>query len=205
MSAPPEKRPRLSTSCNWCRSHKLKCDTEQPSCLNCRRRNIECVTTDLRKPGSVGRRVQPVGRYRKRLSNNVARSHDRSQSNASSVDPSLSDNVQTWTRNEPSLAVILPPVKANSSILRTTAAPESDANATSDKPIFSLPFNLHDQEHDGSSIARTYSNGSSPLSYNGGHETSRSGDEHTSGGTDLTMLTDDSPGRLQMMGNYSLL
>ena len=59
------KRPRQATACNWCRSHKLKCDAEQPSCRNCQRRNVACVTTNLRRQGEDGRRVEPLGRHKR--------------------------------------------------------------------------------------------------------------------------------------------
>lgn len=54
--------PRQATACNWCREHKMKCDTGQPSCRNCSTRGLECITTDLRRPGRIGRRREPVGR-----------------------------------------------------------------------------------------------------------------------------------------------
>jgi hypothetical protein len=60
------KRPRQSTACNWCRSHKLRCDAEQPSCRNCQRRGVECVTTNLRRPGLGDYRLEPVGRHKRR-------------------------------------------------------------------------------------------------------------------------------------------
>ncbi|KIH87060.1 fungal specific transcription factor domain containing protein [Sporothrix brasiliensis 5110] len=57
--------PRQSTACQWCRAHKLKCDAEQPSCRNCARRSVVCVTTNLRKPDAEGRRQLPEGRRRR--------------------------------------------------------------------------------------------------------------------------------------------
>ncbi|KAH8660162.1 fungal-specific transcription factor domain-containing protein [Xylariales sp. PMI_506] len=68
-------RPRQSTACNWCRSHKLRCDAQQPRCQNCHKRGLECVTTDLRRPGSEGQRLVPLGRHKRRtLSSPAARS-----------------------------------------------------------------------------------------------------------------------------------
>ncbi|CAK7236160.1 hypothetical protein SEUCBS140593_009525 [Sporothrix eucalyptigena] len=58
----PSRPPRQATACEWCRAHKLKCDAEQPSCRNCARRSLRCVTTNLRKPNAEGRRQTPVGR-----------------------------------------------------------------------------------------------------------------------------------------------
>ncbi|KAB2572059.1 putative transcriptional regulatory protein [Lasiodiplodia theobromae] len=42
----PPKRKRLSRACNWCRKQKVRCDESLPSCLNCRLRNLDCVTTE---------------------------------------------------------------------------------------------------------------------------------------------------------------
>jgi hypothetical protein len=60
------KRPRQAIACNWCRTHKLKCDTQHPSCRNCESRGIACITENLRQPSIPGRRVQPTGRRKKR-------------------------------------------------------------------------------------------------------------------------------------------
>jgi hypothetical protein len=65
-TAATSKARRQSTACNWCRSHKLKCDTQQPSCRNCQKRGIACTTTNLRSPGQEGQRVKPFERHRKR-------------------------------------------------------------------------------------------------------------------------------------------
>ena len=86
-SASSVKRPRQATACNWCRSHKLKCDAEQPSCKNCRRRGMECVTTDLRRQGLESRRVEPLGRHRKR--NSMISQTRQSESSSSLPTPSI--------------------------------------------------------------------------------------------------------------------
>lgn len=62
---PSQKQRRQAIACDWCRSHKVKCDAEQPSCRNCVRRGIECVTVNLRKPSLEGTRQLPMGRRRK--------------------------------------------------------------------------------------------------------------------------------------------
>jgi hypothetical protein len=59
------KPPRQATACNWCRSHKMKCDTQQPSCRNCLTRGKTCVTTNLRRPELGSKRVEPLGRHRR--------------------------------------------------------------------------------------------------------------------------------------------
>lgn len=42
----PPKRKRLSRACNWCRKQKVRCDESLPPCLNCRLRNLDCITTE---------------------------------------------------------------------------------------------------------------------------------------------------------------
>lgn len=49
----PQKRVRLSRACNKCRSRKVRCDERQPSCSNCVRAGIECITTDPNNPEQV--------------------------------------------------------------------------------------------------------------------------------------------------------
>ncbi len=63
--ASPSKTRRQSTACDWCREHKVKCDTEQPSCRNCARRGVRCVTINLRQPSTQGHRQPPIGRRRR--------------------------------------------------------------------------------------------------------------------------------------------
>jgi hypothetical protein len=83
------KRPRQSTACNWCRSHKLKCDAEQPSCYNCQKRGIECVTTNLRRPGLEGYRLEPVGRHKRRKRSSSSRLTTVSMLSEDTSTPSL--------------------------------------------------------------------------------------------------------------------
>lgn len=202
-----DKRPRLSTSCNWCRSHKLKCDTEQPSCSNCRRRGKECVTTNLRKGGSISQRVAPLGRHRKRPrvdnstpprdtpTGTVSASNTPTQE--AGLEPWHSDGLRTIRQSEPNQSTLGP----------NTPGPGIVPDSTSEKAIFSLPFSLHDQDHEEGSErgTRTLPTNDSLSSQDVANISSVNDDEHMSGGIDLTMLTDDSPGRLQMMGISSSL
>lgn len=57
MSEPPDgettpriKRKRVSHACNLCRSRKVRCDEQMPTCGNCLRAGAPCVTTDPRNP-----------------------------------------------------------------------------------------------------------------------------------------------------------
>lgn len=47
------KRKRLSYACNYCRLKKTRCDEQQPSCQNCTRAGVECITTDKRRAGAI--------------------------------------------------------------------------------------------------------------------------------------------------------
>ncbi|CAK7233918.1 hypothetical protein SCUCBS95973_008758 [Sporothrix curviconia] len=94
----PAKGPRQATACDWCRAHKLKCDAEQPSCRNCARRSVPCVTVDLRRPHAQGRRQAPVGRRR------------RSPVSTSTSVSSQSSASPTQTRTPRSAHPPLPPV-----------------------------------------------------------------------------------------------
>ncbi|SPO38357.1 uncharacterized protein PSFLO_03834 [Pseudozyma flocculosa] len=49
--APPNrKRKRLSHACQACRARKVRCDESLPACRNCVRAQIQCITTDPRRP-----------------------------------------------------------------------------------------------------------------------------------------------------------
>src|SRR5271170_5602040 len=57
MSDPPDaettpriKRKRVSHACNLCRSRKVRCDEQMPTCGNCLRAGAVCVTMDPRNP-----------------------------------------------------------------------------------------------------------------------------------------------------------
>src|SRR5271163_1508073 len=52
ITATPDqrKRKRLSHACNLCRSRKVRCDEQMPTCRNCQRAGAECITTDPKKP-----------------------------------------------------------------------------------------------------------------------------------------------------------
>ncbi|OLN86264.1 putative transcriptional regulatory protein C530.05-like protein 8 [Colletotrichum chlorophyti] len=54
----PPKRRRINFACNYCRNRKTRCDEQKPSCRACRAAGVECVTTDLRRPGSEVQRCE---------------------------------------------------------------------------------------------------------------------------------------------------
>lgn len=207
----PAKRPRLSTSCNWCRSHKLKCDTGHPSCFNCCRKGIECVTTDLRKGGSIGRRVQPAGRHQRRPRDPLSPPRDngpRSTGNDQSPGQLQHEQILSMQATE----------KINSptsdTISSRTSPPTQSSDAGSELPIFSLPFNLNDKADDTGDaneslqdLTLAHINGNLRVVDSQGivADSRAAEDMQISGGTDLTILTDNSLERLQMMGSSSSL
>lgn len=71
-----------------------------------------------------------------------------------------------------------------------------------DLPIFNLPFNRFDQEDESGARVEEPAHGN-PNAFDSTDRTS--GDGQVSGDMDLTILTDNSPGRLQMMGGSSSL
>jgi hypothetical protein len=58
LDRPPSlKRKRLTHACNACRSRKVKCDELLPSCGNCSRAGINCITIDPRN-GTLAQRTE---------------------------------------------------------------------------------------------------------------------------------------------------
>jgi len=192
----PGKVLRLATACNLCRSHKIKCDTEQPSCSNCRRRGVECVTTDLRKGGGIGKRVEPVGREGRSYGKKRPLPPSETQPESASIPstPMQDAGLDFWDSNG---GLSVRRSEPNQSTLGSTIQQSGvNSESTSEKAIFSLPFSLHDPDRRGNgSVTRDISNNNPPPSHG----------MHMSGGMDLTMLTDDTSGRLQMMGISSSL
>lgn len=43
---PPRKRKLVQLACQWCRSHKTKCDGGRPACRTCRQRSKQCEYND---------------------------------------------------------------------------------------------------------------------------------------------------------------
>ena len=50
QTTPRIKRKRVSHACNLCRSRKVRCDEQMPTCGNCQRAGAVCVTMDPRNP-----------------------------------------------------------------------------------------------------------------------------------------------------------
>ncbi|KAK3901146.1 hypothetical protein C8A05DRAFT_35190 [Staphylotrichum tortipilum] len=58
--ARPAKRKRLNFACNHCRSRKVRCDQQEPSCRGCLAAGVACITTNKRRP-EVEVRRRPAG------------------------------------------------------------------------------------------------------------------------------------------------
>lgn len=70
------KRIRLSLACNRCRTRKVRCDEQQPSCRNCTLAGTPCVTTDPRRAN------QDVSHSRRRAGTTeiIATDHESNES-----------------------------------------------------------------------------------------------------------------------------
>ncbi|KAL3440777.1 hypothetical protein BJX65DRAFT_314430 [Aspergillus insuetus] len=56
MTTPQKQRTRLATACDNCRNHKVRCDTLPGSCRPCRKKGLQCITTDTKSGSIVSRR-----------------------------------------------------------------------------------------------------------------------------------------------------
>ncbi|KAH8698489.1 fungal-specific transcription factor domain-containing protein [Talaromyces proteolyticus] len=167
------KPARQATACNWCRAHKMKCDTEQPSCRNCHTRGIECITMDLRRPGWAGRRQEPVGRRGKRTPQQQKRSSAKPQEAQVLRQPSPS----------PSLSLSIPPSPTEKLLAPLVA---HDVPLPS---IFIAPFIDEDQRPSQSGANNVVP---SPISTTSGYNT---------GDTNLMVIRDSSCSRSQIIGS----
>lgn len=188
----PAKAPRQATACNWCREHKLKCDTELPSCRNCRKRGVECVTTNLRRPDQSGRRLQPKGRR-------LGRKSIGNSSSASNVSLSQARTGSTSTHPSPSVSPS-PPPSPSQQLLATF---NHDSNVPS---IFATPFQGSDNQRRSPSLSQLNR-----------ARREREGDDHCSNranadridrsfaqdNSNVIVVTDRSRSRLQVVGSGS--
>ncbi|KAK1827510.1 transcriptional activator protein acu-15 [Podospora conica] len=65
-SATRPKRSQVSRACDWCRVHRVKCDTEQP-CQNCRNRGAPCNTTGANEIRNLPHAFREIERLRCRV------------------------------------------------------------------------------------------------------------------------------------------
>ncbi|KAK5659007.1 hypothetical protein OQA88_1094 [Cercophora sp. LCS_1] len=99
------KRAQVSRACDWCRVHRVKCDTEQP-CHNCRSRGAQCSTTGANEIRNLPHAFREIERLRKRvqdLEQEIARREQAPppSSAASSQDYSQASSENSSTRLVP--------------------------------------------------------------------------------------------------------
>jgi hypothetical protein len=76
------KRKRLTNACTRCRSRKVRCDDRQPSCTNCVRAGVPCVTFDPRQPNQTAERREAQGGAPTEPGNRLARTTSSTSSAA---------------------------------------------------------------------------------------------------------------------------
>ncbi|KAL3464918.1 hypothetical protein BJX64DRAFT_286105 [Aspergillus heterothallicus] len=57
MTIPQKQRTRLATACDHCRNHKVRCDTFPGKCRACRKKGLQCITTDSKTGSIVSRKA----------------------------------------------------------------------------------------------------------------------------------------------------
>ncbi|KAK4041451.1 hypothetical protein C8A01DRAFT_45410 [Parachaetomium inaequale] len=129
------KRKRLNFACNYCRSKKVRCDQQEPSCHGCLAAGVECTTTDKRRPGLEVRR-------------RPARSQDQGPR------PSSCRQVELLPAAAPARpgTVIVGPAVFQRGIVPVT--PASESAATNRSPSVSAPENPAGSTVDAVSSAR---------------------------------------------------
>jgi len=60
------KRAQVSRACDWCRVHRVKCDTEQP-CNNCKSRGAQCTVTGANEIRNLPHAFREIERLRSRV------------------------------------------------------------------------------------------------------------------------------------------
>ncbi|KAL4861300.1 hypothetical protein BDV12DRAFT_180497 [Aspergillus spectabilis] len=60
------KRSQVARACNWCRVHRLKCDSEYP-CGNCRKKGGQCNNDRLNKSVTLPQAYREIERLKKRI------------------------------------------------------------------------------------------------------------------------------------------
>ncbi|KAL4926661.1 Zn(II)2Cys6 transcription factor [Aspergillus undulatus] len=69
-SGPPgtnfKRRSQVARACNWCRVHRLKCDSNFP-CANCRKRGGDCNSDRLSRAATLPEATREIERLKKRV------------------------------------------------------------------------------------------------------------------------------------------
>ncbi|KAK3347209.1 fungal-specific transcription factor domain-containing protein [Lasiosphaeria hispida] len=94
----PNKRSQVSRACDWCRVHRVKCDSEQP-CQNCRNRGAQCSTTGANEIRNLPHAFREIERLRNRVKEleGELQRRDRLASDAPSASSTTSGSPQAPT------------------------------------------------------------------------------------------------------------
>ncbi|KAJ0420220.1 fungal-specific transcription factor domain-containing protein [Aspergillus carlsbadensis] len=66
-SSNPKRRSQVARACNWCRVHRLKCDSQYP-CANCRKRGGQCNHDRLTRSVTLPQAYREIERLKARVS-----------------------------------------------------------------------------------------------------------------------------------------
>ncbi|KAK0708612.1 fungal-specific transcription factor domain-containing protein, partial [Lasiosphaeris hirsuta] len=96
------KRSQVSRACDWCRVHRVKCDSEQP-CQNCRARGAQCSTTGANEIRNLPHAFREIERLRNRVKEleGELQRRDRLASGAPSASSTSSGSPQAPTAAPP--------------------------------------------------------------------------------------------------------
>jgi hypothetical protein len=61
-----KKRGQVARACDWCRIHRIKCDSDHP-CLNCKGRGGQCCNSSVMKSATLPRAYREIERLRQRV------------------------------------------------------------------------------------------------------------------------------------------
>lgn len=106
--SPPSKRQKvLSRACEYCKSKKLKCDSTQPRCATCEKKDINCVYKEKGQPGlrpgygkDVERRLTQLEENYERLDYNLRNAIAQGQVTSTISEPVPSMNEQAPLTSE---------------------------------------------------------------------------------------------------------
>ncbi|XXH04490.1 hypothetical protein Hte_010906 [Hypoxylon texense] len=84
---PRQKRSQVTRACDWCRTHRIKCDTNHP-CLNCQARGGQCSndqTNSIRTLPHAFREIERLRQRHKELQEELEEERNRNRNQAASL------------------------------------------------------------------------------------------------------------------------
>ena len=92
-SIPPrsrqKRRSQVARACDWCRVHRVKCDSDHP-CSNCQSRGVRCSNSDVLKSATLPNAYREIERLRQRVQELELELGTQKQHNAQEVPASPS-------------------------------------------------------------------------------------------------------------------